>query len=122
VATTSDEAEALQLARGIVDLLDEKKGEEILLLDLVGVCSFTDYFVLCSASSERTLQALADAIHERVKVELGAAAGHVEGKAESGWLLLDYGGVVVHLLSPEMRRYYRLEDLWRAGRVLVRIA
>lgn len=113
--------EGLALARTIVDLLESKKGEDILLLDLIGVCAFTDYFVLCTGSSERTLQALADEVMEKVKKNQRLPDRHREGGAADGWILLDYGNVVAHLFSPELRRYYRLEDLWRAGQVLLRM-
>lgn len=113
--------EGLRLARTIVDLLEAKKGEDILLLDLSGVGAFTDYFVLCTGSSERTLQALADEVSEKVKKNHRVPDSHREGGAADGWILLDYGAVVVHLFSPELRRYYRLEDLWRAGQVLLRM-
>ncbi|MGH2628649.1 MAG: ribosome silencing factor [Anaerolineales bacterium] len=113
--------EGLQLARTIVDLLEAKKGEDILLLDLIGVCAFTDYFVLCTGSSERTLQALSDGVAEKVKKNHRLPDSHREGGAADGWILLDFGSVVVHLFSPELRRYYRLEELWRAGQVLLRM-
>jgi ribosome-associated protein len=114
-------AEALPLAHQIVGSLENKKGEDILLLDLVGVCSFTDYFVLCTCASERTIQALTDELAEKIHLPEDPAAPRVEGDAQSGWVLLDYGGVVVHLFSPSARDYYQLEDLWSAGKVLLRV-
>jgi ribosome-associated protein len=113
--------EALPLAHKIVGTLETKKGEDILLLDLLGVCSFTDYFVLCTCSSERTLQALGNELLEQVRIPDNPGAPRKEGDARSGWVLLDYGGVVVHLFSPSARAYYKLEDLWSAGRVLLRV-
>jgi ribosome-associated protein len=113
--------EALALAHRVVGALEAKKGEDILLLDLIGICSFTDYFVLCTCSSERTLQALGDDLLEQIKTPASRGAPRREGDAHSGWVLLDYGGVVVHLLSPAARDYYRLEDLWSAGKVLLRV-
>jgi ribosome-associated protein len=110
---------ALDLAHTIVDTLDEKKGEEIVLLDLVGVCSFTDYFVICTGVSERTIKALAEDVALKVRERHGVTARAVEGKAASGWVLLDYGDVIAHLFAQEQREYYRLEDLWREGHVLV---
>lgn len=110
--------EALAIAHALVETLEEKKGEDIVLLDLLGVCSFTDYFVICTGGSERTLQALADEVMRRVKVP---GASRPEGEASSGWVLLDYGGVVLHLFAPKARAYYRLEDLWRAGKILLRV-
>lgn len=108
----------LQKAREIVDILEAKKGEDILLLDLIGECSFTDYFVLCSGPSERTLKALADEVRKKMKDDFDRIA-NVEGEAESGWLLLDYGDVVLHLFSESVRQYYGLEELWDGGKVLV---
>lgn len=111
----------LMIAREIVDTLEEKKGEDILLLDLVGVASFTDYFVICSAGSRRTLKALSDEIRKRVKDAHEKLAQGVEGSPESGWILLDYGDVIVHLFAPNVRTYYNLEGLWNEGQVLVHV-
>lgn len=111
----------LELARSIVDVLDEHKGEDILLLDLHGICSFTDYFVLCTGASERTLAALAEEVVRRMKRGRQIVARGKEGEAESGWVLLDFGDVIVHLFSHDLRAYYRLEDVWRTGRVILRV-
>jgi ribosome-associated protein len=112
---------ALELAHTIVETLDEKKGDDILLLDLVGVCSFTDYFVICTAGSERTLKALADEVHARVKEKHSKNPYSIEGDASSGWILIDYGDVILHLFSGDLRSYYKLEELWQEGKVLLRI-
>ncbi len=111
--------EALRLARRIVETLEEKKGEDILLLDLEGLCSFTDYFVICTGSSERTLKALAEEVQKRVKREFSKHSLGVEGEPSSGWILMDYGDVILHLFSPKQRAYYQLEELWGEGQVLV---
>ncbi|HLC01490.1 MAG TPA: ribosome silencing factor [Anaerolineales bacterium] len=111
----------LTLARGIVDILEDKKGEDILLLDLAGVCSFTDYFILCSAGSERTLKALSGEVQRQTKEDFSLHAQSVEGDASSRWILLDYGDVILHLFSPELRAYYHLEELWKEGQVLVHL-
>lgn len=113
--------DGLGFARTVVDTLDEKKGEDIVLLDLVGICGFADFFVLATGSSERTLKALADEVVERLKKVHKIHAGQPEGSAADGWILLDYGTVIVHIFSAEHRRFYRLEELWRAGRTLVRM-
>ncbi len=112
---------ALEIAHTIVETLDEKKGENILLLDLVGVCSFTDYFVICTAGSERTLKALADEVHMQVKKKYSKNAYSIEGNASSGWILIDYGDVILHIFSGDLRAYYKLEELWQDGKVLLRI-
>ena len=104
-----------------METLDEKKGEDILLLDLIGVCSFADYFVFCSGTSERMLRALADEAQQAVKKKFGLIARNVEGGPQAGWILMDYGDVILHLFSPETRSYYQLEELWREGNVLLRM-
>jgi ribosome-associated protein len=111
---------ALNLARSIVDILDEHKGEDIALLDLRGVCGFADYFILCTGVSERTLRALAEEVGKGLKARRILPRGQ-EGQASSGWILLDYGDVIAHLFSKPVRDYYRLEDMWRAGKVILRV-
>jgi ribosome-associated protein len=112
---------ALDLARSIVNVLDEHKGEDILLLDLRQVCSFADYFVLCTGPSERTLRALSEEVIRQLKAHHKALPRGVEGEATSGWVLLDYGDVIAHLLSEDLRRYYRLEDMWKSGKIVLRV-
>jgi ribosome-associated protein len=89
-------------------------------LDITGIASFTDYFVLVNGTSRRMLQSLANAVARDVKSKFHKTA-LPEGQPEGGWVLLDYGDVVVHLFSPEQRDYYRLEDLWSEGNVILRL-
>ena len=110
----------MQLARSIVDALEDKKGEDILLLDIRGLAVFADYFVICSGTSDRMLQALSEAVSECAHQEHGLAT-RSEGKAQDGWMLVDLGDVIVHLFSPERRNYYRLEELWSQGKILLRL-
>lgn len=100
--------------------MDEKKGEDILLLDVQKIASFTDYFVFCSGSSDRMLDALSKFVKEEVKREFSLLS-QPEGNSAYGWVLLDLGDVVVHLFSPEKRDFYRLEELWSEGKVLVKL-
>jgi ribosome-associated protein len=100
--------------------LEEKKGEDILLLDIQKVTIFADYFVICTGTSNRMLDSLADAAIEQVK-KTHQVNGRVEGHPNEGWLVVDFIDVVLHLFSPEQRDYYRLEELWEAGKVLVRL-
>ena len=109
-----------ELARGIVDSLENKKGEDILLLDIQDIASFTSYFIICTGTSNRMLGSLADGVLQDTLQHL-KIKGHVEGTADGGWLVLDYGSIVVHLFSPELRSYYRLEELWSRGKVLLHI-
>jgi ribosome-associated protein len=101
-------------------VLEDKKGEDILLLDIHELVDFTEYFVICSGTSDRMLNALADEVLERVH-ERYDLKGRLEGLPQDGWILIDYVDVVVHLFSPDRRNYYRLEDLWGKGKVLLRL-
>jgi len=90
------------------------------LLDIQKIASFTDYFILCTGTSDRMLDALADAILESVRSP-HRKKGSKQGEARAGWVVVDYGDVVVHLFSPDQRDYYNLEDLWQDGKVLLRV-
>lgn len=109
-----------ELSYAIVDALEEKKGEDIVLLDLRGVTEFCDYFVICTGTSDRMLDGLADDLVRKIRTS-HQRKGHLEGQSRDGWLLVDYGDVVVHLFSPDQRDYYALEELWEAGKALVHI-
>jgi ribosome-associated protein len=98
--------------------LEDKKGEDILLLDLRELGLFSEYFVICSGTSDRTLKGLLDAALDAARSEYKAKA-KLEGRPEEGWLLADFGSVVVHIFSNDQRDYYRLEDLWSQGKVLL---
>jgi ribosome-associated protein len=118
LSTTEDQP--LELARAVVSTLEDKKGEDILLMDIQNIASFADYFVLCSGTSDRMLDGLADAVMESAKKGFQVNAS-VEGQPIDGWLVVDLGDVVVHLFSPEQRDYYDIEKLWDRGKVLVRL-
>jgi len=115
------ELDTSDLARRAADILADKLAEDIIVLDLQGSTIIADYFVICTGTTERQLKALADALWEQLDAE-GIPVRHVEGTPESGWVLVDLGGVIVHLFSPERRSYYRLEQLWSEARVVVRMA
>ena len=112
--------QADQLARKIVDVLSDKQAEDILLLDIRSVASFADYFVIASAETARQTQAILDAVDEALKTDGLRPMGR-EGNPDSGWVLLDYGDVIVHLFAPEERSFYDLEGLWHAATPVVRI-
>jgi ribosome-associated protein len=103
-----------------VDTLEDKKGEDIVLIDVHAVTSFTDYFIICTGTSNRMLNALADAINEKTR-EQHQKKGRVEGTPDAGWIVLDYGDIVVHIFDDELRKFYQLEELWKEGKILLRV-
>lgn len=103
-----------------MDLISDKKGVDTVLLDIHSLSYIADYFVVTTAESERQLKALADDIQKALKKESLLPLG-VEGTPESGWVLLDYGSVIAHLFSQEMREYYQLERMWARAPVVVRM-
>ena len=91
-----------------------------MLLDAQGVCSFADYFVICNGDSRRQIQAIYDEVEHALKKE-GILPHHHEGTVDSGWLLLDFGNVIVHIFAPFEREYYRLDKLWSRATPVIRI-
>ena len=83
-----------------------------MILDMRPVCSYTDYFVICTGQNPRQTKAIYDEVHERLKHEGRVLPGNVEGVREARWILADYLDVVLHVFTPEARDYYRLEELW----------
>ena len=112
--------DALQVARTIVSALEDKKGEDILLLDLQGVAPIADYFVICTGTSSRMLKALMDAARDDVR-ETYRLKTKMEGMELDGWLLADFGDVVLHVLSSDQRAFYGLEELWEDGKVVLHL-
>lgn len=113
--------EGLELTRLLVDALQEKKGIDILVLDIHSQAVFADYFVICSGESEPQIRALMQAAQIEAKKEGDRRPKGVEGNPADGWVLIDFGDVVVHLFAVEKRAYYDLESLWHKGRVVVRM-
>jgi len=108
---SADMPEEVQL---IVDALDDKRAKDVLVLDLHQVSSTLDYFILATGESHLQLRALQDSVRERLK-EHGFRPRGVEGPSER-WVLIDYGGIVAHIMSPEARAFYDLEGLWADAR------
>ncbi len=112
--------ESIDVARRAVETVSEKLATDISLLDVREVCTFASYFVICSGDSERQLQAISDEIEQVLKKE-GVRASHLEGSPSSGWLLCDYGGVIIHVFTPAMRDFYQFNELWHKATPVVRI-
>jgi ribosome-associated protein len=99
------------LADRVASIASEKKAADIRVLDVRGVVSYTDYFVICSGNTERQTKAIHDAVHGELKKD-GVLPRRVEGAREARWILMDYLDAVVHIFTPEARAFYRLEQLW----------
>ena len=101
-----------EIAAAIAHYASDRKALDIVELDLRGMIDYTDYFVICSGRSDRQTKAIHDAIYLGMKSEHGLLPGRVEGLSDGRWILMDYLDVVVHVFTPEIREYYRLEQLW----------
>jgi len=112
--------DGLEVARTIVEALEDKKGEDILLLDLKEVAPFTDYFVICTGTSSRMLKALVHGVMDVVREKYNMRT-KVEGTEMDGWILADFGDVVLHVFSESQRDYYGLENFWNEGKILLHV-
>ena len=99
--------ESIALAKKIMTILEEKKATDILALDISEISTLADYFILASAENVRQLDALEDAVEEGIRLEVNK-----EGESSSGWILMDYRDIVVHLFTKEQRAFYDLEKIW----------
>jgi ribosome-associated protein len=120
VAASEVDPAVLAMAHRIVDLAADKKASDIVLLDVRGQTTMTDYFVICSGASDRQINAIADGIIEGVRDD-GERPLSREGEASSHWILIDFGGVIVHVMSVPEREFYQLEKLWARGALLLHV-
>ena len=109
--------ESKEMAMKIAKLLDERKAINVQVIDIAMKSSFADYFVMASGGSERQMAALVDNIEELLEPE-GVFPKSVEGTRSSGWILMDYGTVILHVFQGETRQFYDLERLWKDGEQL----
>ena len=112
--------EAVEVARRAVEAASDKQATDIVLLDMRKICSFADYFVICSGESERQIGAIFEEIGQAL-IKAGASPHHSEGTPDSGWVLMDFGDVIIHIFSRFERDYYQLEKLWNEAFPVVRI-
>jgi ribosome-associated protein len=105
----------------LVDTIVDKKGSDIILLDIRDYASFADYFLIGNGENERQLKTLAEEIALKAKNNADARALGIEGFPAAGWVLIDFGDLVVHLFSPQKREYYGLEEIWDKARVVMRM-
>ena len=113
--------ESLDAAHEAVDTIARMMGESVVLLDLQGISIISDYYVIATGTSERHLKALARSITDNAVLKRKAATRNLEDQAQSGWVLLDLGDVMVHLFVSSQRHHYGLEELWSEGKVILRV-
>jgi len=101
------------LARRLAEVADAKKAEELVVLDMRELVSYTDFLVICTARNERQAKAIVDEVRVQVKHEMALLPSGVDGAGEAGWVILDYLDCVLHVFTEEARERYQLEDLWR---------
>lgn len=101
-----------------VRAIEAKKGTDIRVLDLTGITSFADYFVICTGANQRQVQAIGDEVNLQLKRQAGELPISVEGYNQAEWILADYGDLLVHIFSPKSREYYGLERLWRGAKAV----
>jgi ribosome-associated protein len=103
---------SLEQARRVAELAQEKLARDVVILDMRPVCSYTDYFVIATGQNPRQAKSIFDEVHERLKGDERLMPHNVEGVREASWIIADYIDVVLHVFTPEARKYYDLEDLW----------
>jgi ribosome-associated protein len=106
----------LQLAKAAANIADEKKATDIVILNVISQTTIADYFVIATAESTPQMNAIIQAIHSDFKQERGLSPLHVEGKDSPSWSVIDYGGLVVHIMSPQTRALFSLERIWSEAR------
>ena len=104
-----------------MDAILDKKGSDIVLLDLREQSVFADYFLICNGENKRQIRALAEGLRSEAKKEANIVAKSLEGIPEAGWILVDFDDLVVHVFDPETRQYYDLEELWADAHVVLRM-
>jgi len=114
----ADRAEAVDseaLAERIAQIASDRKAIDIRVLDLRGLVSYTDFFIVCSGNTERQTRAIHEAVHQEIKDVDGLLPRRVEGAREARWILIDYLDCILHVFTPQEREFYRLENLWGDG-------
>jgi ribosome-associated protein len=108
-------ATTLELALAAASCAGAKKAQDIVVLDMRGLVTYTDYLVVCTGQTPRQTKAISEEVRSKLKQEYGAIARRVEGERDGEWILIDLLDVVVHVFTPQARDFYRLDRLWRAA-------
>lgn len=111
-ADRAPQQDGAALADRIASVAADRKAIDVVVVDLRGIASYTDFFVVCSGNTERQTKAIHDAVHRTLKDEQGLLPRRTEGLTEARWILMDYLDCVCHVFTPDAREFYRLENLW----------
>ncbi|MBR4027146.1 MAG: ribosome silencing factor [Lachnospiraceae bacterium] len=109
--------EMLEIVKQAVKALEDKKAEDVKVIDIREVSSIADYFIIANGSNQNQLQAMQDAVDEAI-YKAGLQAKQIEGNNNSTWILIDYNDIIVHLFSKEDRLFYDLERIWKDGKIV----
>ena len=109
--------ETLEIVKTAVEALRDKKAEDVTVIDITGVSSIADYFIIANGNNQNQLTAMQDAVDEALD-KAGLHAKQIEGNNKSTWILMDYEDIIVHLFSKEDRLFYDLERIWRDGKII----
>lgn len=109
--------ETLEIVKTAVEALRDKKAEDVTVIDITGVSSIADYFIIANGNNQNQLNAMQDAVDEAL-YKAGLHAKQIEGNNKSTWILMDYEDIIVHLFSKEDRLFYDLERIWRDGKII----
>ena len=102
-----------KIFKSIIKAIQDKKGEDLVSLDLRKIPeAVADFFIICSASNQPQIRAISESVEDAVKKSMSESPYHHEGKQNLQWVLIDYVNVVVHIMMPEQRKFYRLEEMW----------
>jgi len=112
--------DSIELARAAVDAIADTQGLDIVMLDIRDISTLADYFVICTARVERQARAIREELTQHLKAQ-GVRPLGVEGAAAGGWIVLDYGALIVHIFAPAEREYYQLEELWSEASVVMKM-
>ncbi len=108
--------ESKELAKIAVAAIEDKKGENVRVIDISEVSVIADYFIIANGTNKSQIQAIADNVEEQLYRQANAHPINIEGYREAGWILLDFEEVIIHIFSEENREFYNLERLWRDGK------
>ncbi|MCK5879882.1 MAG: ribosome silencing factor [Holophagae bacterium] len=108
----------IEILKKIKNLIEDKKGDKITVINVSEVSSFTDFFIVCQGYNSRQNQAICDELREKLKKEEDIRPAHVEGYQTADWILMDYLDFIVHIFNEKSREFYKVERLWNDGKIV----